>query len=357
MENVYNLAMHQYRFHDVVRFPGSLASRMAAFVLPAILLASGCATTEPALRAGYKAEKPAWFEKTIIPQGEYIFAIGHSSPRETETLARDEALAEATREFARYCKADVSSLDRIYETYSGSDGKGTSSVAVENLSQVRVKAFVSHAAPDDWFLRREGGKYLASVILKVPKSEFERISSERNIKLSLDVSFYYEDASKKMLPLQEGSVLKSGDGYAIYVKPSDACYLYVYQVDSSGKSYRLFPNDEYKTASNPLPAALPLWIPNESDVMYLDENTGKESFYLFASPERIPELEGPGAASLNRRDIDSVASVKKMGAAGVRQKLNPSVVAPPAGAADAAQVRNKLQGEGAFTYETWFWHK
>jgi len=150
------------------------------------LFAAACAAPETADRAGFKAEKPAWFEKTIVPQGADILAVGHSRPQAEEQKARDEALANATKEFARYCKADVDSLDRIYETYSRENAKTNETMSVENRNQVRVKAFVKRAVPDDWYLRREKKNWLASVLLKVPKEEFDRISTEKNVKLSLD---------------------------------------------------------------------------------------------------------------------------------------------------------------------------
>ena len=89
-------------------------------------------------------------------------------------------------------------------------------------------------------------------------------------------------------------------------------------------------------------------------LLCLDETTGKESFYIFASPERIPDFEGEKGVNLTRNDMDLLG--KKMGAAGVRRKLDTSAVAPPA-KSDVVEVKKKLQAEGAFVYETWFWHK
>ena len=328
--------------------------KRTAILICCALAAAACSTPQTAERPGFKAEKPAWFEKTIVPQGAEILAVGHSGPQADEQKAKDEALANATKEFARYCKADVDSLDRIYETYSRENAKTNETLSVENRNQVRVKAFVKRAVPDDWYVRREKKNWLASVLLKVPKEEFDRISTEKNVKLSLDIGFYFEDADKKMQPLGDGSVLRSGDGYAVYAKPSDTCFLYVYQVDALNKSFRLFPNPQFKTAENPVPAASVLWVPNDKEVLFLDETTGKESFYIFASPERIPVFEGEKGVNLTRGDMDLLG--KKMGAAGVRRKLDTSTVAPPA-KSDVVEVKKKLQAEGAFVYETWFWHK
>ncbi len=324
-------------------------------ILPLLVLSAGlcaCSTTEPVLVQG---PLPPWFEKTIITQENYIFAVGHSSPQAEEQKARDEALANATREFARYCRADIESLDNIYETYAATGSKTKNTVSLESRNQLRVNAFVRHSLAQEWYLQRQKNNYLASVLLKIPKEEMDRISSEKNARVSVDIALYYEDGSKKLQPLAEGSVLRSGDGYALYARPGDTSYLYVYQVDALNKSFRLFPNSQFKTASNPVARGAQLWIPNGDDVLFLDETTGKESLYLFASSERIEELEG-GAAALTRKDLDYVAHIKKMGAAGLRPKSDASPVLPHVGS-DVVEVKNKLQAAGGFVYETWFWHK
>ncbi|MCX5866265.1 MAG: hypothetical protein NT009_02115 [Proteobacteria bacterium] len=43
--------------------------------------------------------------------------------------------------------------------------------------------------------------------------------------------------------------------------------------------------------------------------------------------------------------------------AGVKQKRDPDAVVPPKKNQAVAEVKRKLQAEGAFVYETWFWHK
>jgi hypothetical protein len=157
--------------------------------------------------------------------------------------------------------------------------------------------------------------------------------------------------------LTEGNVLNSGEGYAIYVRPSDNCYLYVYQVDALGKSDRIFPNLKYNTASNPLASGDDYWIPNSQKLYILDETTGKENFYIFSSLNKIEEFEGERALSLNRQDIDNFIGIKKMGVAGVKQKRDAEKVVISTHGQTVMEIKNKLQAEGAFVYETWFWHK
>ena len=107
-----------------------------------------------------------------------------------------------------------------------------------------------------------------------------------------------------------------------------------------------------KYGSNP-----DIWIPNTKQLFELDEITGKEYLYIFASPERIEDFEGKTALSLKKKDIDNVIEIKKMGIAGLRQKIYTEKVVPPKKTQKVAEVKKKLQAEGAFVYETWFWHR
>jgi len=308
------------------------------------------------------SKKPAWVDKTIVPAGNYIFAIGHSKEKENERGAKDDALIRATEEVVRYCGVTVDTFDRSIESYAQTQDKIYHKLDFQSRADIRAKAFVKNAIPEQWYIRKmakmQGNRklyefYIASVYLRVPKDAVERIKEDKDIKISLDLGIYYEDENGKLQYLTEGSVLHSGDAYAIYVKPSDDCYVYVYQVDDIGKSYKLFPNDNFNTGYNPLLAGQDYWIPNTDQFLVLDETTGKEKFYIFASLQKINDLEG--SLTLEEKDFGRV--LKTMGVGGLRQKTNPGEVVTPRKTQEVAEVKKKLQAEGAFVYETWFWHK
>ena len=176
------------------------------------------------------------------------------------------------------------------------------------------------------------------------------------MELSLDVLLYREDDDGKLKPLVDGATLRSGGGFGVYVRPSDESRVYLYEIDGRDRAIRLFPNPAFGTGDNPLAPGKPAWIPNERVLLALDNMTGKESLYLFASRERIPELEG-GAAALTRRDLDELVAVKKMSVAGLREKRDAVPVAPPQKKTGVLTVRNKLQVQGAVVDKTWFWHQ
>jgi hypothetical protein len=88
----------------------------------------------------------------------------------------------------------------------------------------------------------------------------------------------------------------------------------------------------------------------------MDETTGKEYVYVFASRDAIKEFEDPAAATLTKSNLDDVILIKKMGVAGLKDKRDPAKFTPKR-VSDIKEIKKKLQAEGAFVYETWFWHK
>lgn len=198
----------------------------------------------------------------------------------------------------------------------------------------------------------ETGEIITGVTVQSEREAKIWLKSNEYKIVSVDIGIYY-DQNGQLQHIPEGDVLHSGDSYALYIKPSDDCYVYIYQVDDLGHSYRLFPNKEYNTGSNPLLAGQDYWIPNTDQFLVLDETTGKEKFYIFVSPEMLNDLEGN--LSLEEKDFGRV--LKTMGIAGLKNKTNPTKVTPPQRTQQIAEVKKKLQAEGAFVYETYFWHK
>ena len=100
------------------------------------------------------AAEPSWFQKTIIPEGNFAYAVGHSNPQASEQEVRDEALSSATREFVRHCKVSVDSFDR---SISKSKGREYAAADFKTQNTVHARAFVSQTIPEDWYIRSEKG--------------------------------------------------------------------------------------------------------------------------------------------------------------------------------------------------------
>jgi hypothetical protein len=111
------------------------------------------------------------------------------------------------------------------------------------------------------------------------------------------------------VPLNDGEpVASEKDDYQIIAQAFSGGYLYVFQVDSSGKKEWLFPANEtsaVSSGSNPVQAGQTIQIPSAESkrALYLDTTTGYEHVYAVLSAARWPELEhalaqpGPTAAA------------------------------------------------------------
>ncbi len=173
--------------------------------------------------------------------------------------------------------------------------------------------------------------------------------------LEVETGIFYEGGDGKLYPLREGMVLTSKDNYAIYVKPSRNCCLYIYQVDSSQNVFKIFPNKIYSQTKNPIEAGKEYWIPSNIEFLYLDENIGVESIYIFATQASVPSLE-------NIEDNNGLTvagledSIKTMGIGG---KRGTEVIRKVKGTKGNSMelISRKLSSQGDFYYTITFIHR
>jgi len=103
---------------------------------------------------------------------------------------------------------------------------------------------------------------------------------------------YLYSASGQFKTLHEGSVLHSGDHYKLIFEPIENSYVYIFQIDSAHKIFRLFPTDEYSNADpknqNPVQQGEQYFVPAEHHSFELDNQTGKETIYVIVTQQ--PDL-------------------------------------------------------------------
>jgi len=123
-----------------------------------------------------------------------------------------------------------------------------------------------------------------------PAAEPVKQAASRSGAINVEFAMLRETKKKPVL-VKSGDSLKSGDAYFFHIRASRDCYLYLFQVDATGTVFRLFPNAKYHTAANPVAARARVTLPNEGEVFYLDQTTGREEFYFLASDEPVETLE------------------------------------------------------------------
>lgn len=114
--------------------------------------------------------------------------------------------------------------------------------------------------------------------------------------LGFQINYVYQPGGTGAFQLlADGGVLRSGDRYKIIFTPSEACYVYLFQTDSSGKMFGLFPLEHFKDVSvqlfNPVKAGKTVYVPAEGKSFELDTQRGKEKFYFLAFRTRDETFE------------------------------------------------------------------
>ncbi len=95
---------------------------------------------------------------------------------------------------------------------------------------------------------------------------------------------------RKFAAVTRDTVLRTGDELKFIVELTKNCYAYLVYQNSKGEIELLFPyslnqfTTDYKTGKN-------YFIPQGRSWFKLDENTGRETFYLLASADRLTDLE------------------------------------------------------------------
>jgi hypothetical protein len=91
---------------------------------------------------------------------------------------------------------------------------------------------------------------------------------------------------------QEGRVtLTSADNYRLLIEPSEGTHVYLFQLSPDNHLARLFPNEVYAPAQNPLSPGETLHLPAAPNWLYLGDGRGEERLYVVASAQPIGNLE------------------------------------------------------------------
>lgn len=135
--------------------------------------------------------------------------------------------------------------------------------------------------------------------------------------LSIQVAYYYRPTDQiNFRPLVNESVLHSGDRYQVRFTPKKDSYVYIFQIDSSGAIYRLFPvesEDAQQSKNvNPVRAGVAYSIPAEDEAFQLDDQVGHEQIYMLAFIGQNADLENQYAALSEARRIQNSAQLAEL---------------------------------------------
>lgn len=132
----------------------------------------------------------------------------------------------------------------------------------------------------------------------------------KNIVLEVDlpmtISAQITNSSNQVI--EEDSVLKSGDQYALNITLSKPGWLYVFNRDSTRTLARYFPSNTNDKKQNPSKNfRVP---PTDSNWITLDTNTGIERFFIFATDKKDEKLEKLGDVVLSKLSQNEMGEIE-----------------------------------------------
>lgn len=135
--------------------------------------------------------------------------------------------------------------------------------------------------------------------------------------LSFELNYVYRpNGLDQLQPLTAGSVLRSGDHYKIQFTPEEDSYVYLYQEDSSGALFSLFPMESYDGLRinnlNPVKAGVPYTLPAGDKLFKLDDQIGVETFYFLALREADEGLEESSQVLNQARQQQNLQRIKEI---------------------------------------------
>ncbi len=132
--------------------------------------------------------------------------------------------------------------------------------------------------------------------------------------IPMQISYAYRPMNQlNFRPLHNDSVLRSGDHYQIRFTPEQEGYAYIFQIDSGGAIYRLFPPEENHDAQavnvNPVQANTVYFAPTADEAFQLDEQIGQEQIHVLAFRKRHEKMESQYTALMEARRAQDHARV------------------------------------------------
>jgi len=107
-------------------------------------------------------------------------------------------------------------------------------------------------------------------------------------RISVKMKYIRDDRENEFV---NGEILTRNDRYAVEFKPITDAYIYIYQIDTAGRMFRIFPNSDYSKISNPLKAGTLYRVPDTGKWIKPDENAEREQIVLLARKESLRDAE------------------------------------------------------------------
>jgi len=242
-------------------------------------------------------------QPAVCPDDEILGAYIEGSLSEKERDRTEEHLA-----LCRKCAENIVAISEIESSPSYSE----ETYASPNMVR-KAKGLIKPNAPDGILKRLSSWintltpipvMTAAAVILFVGITVFYQVQTSHDpslktplsIKMTLlartssGITIRGETPHYKEIEVKDGGKLWSGDMFKVEFKLKNEAYLYVLSLDSLGNLAKLFPEGDRKIDAKFKPNEVYI-IPVKDRWFRLDDNTGRETIYLIASPKAIENIE------------------------------------------------------------------
>jgi hypothetical protein len=122
-------------------------------------------------------------------------------------------------------------------------------------------------------------------------SQQDSDSKGESLQVNIDlIKEEFKDGRYIAEPIVDGQTLTQRDNYKVLFQSQTSCYMYIAQLDSTGKMDPIFPS-RFSQWKNPVQANKLYDIPAQKIWFYLDANVGVETIYFIASRTRRQDIE------------------------------------------------------------------
>ncbi len=130
-----------------------------------------------------------------------------------------------------------------------------------------------------------GGRDKGPIIENVAEAATKAIQSAGSTPVEFKVRLFRDESGEA---IEEGDTLRSGERYKFKFTPSQNCYVYILQFDSSQKMFDLIQMADF---DHYVQAGQDYYFPRQTQILKLDNTKGPETIHFLASATPLNDLK------------------------------------------------------------------
>lgn len=235
----------------------------------------------------------------VWPQSAPGQSATSGSPLLTVRSSATATLGEGTKAQVKE-KARLEAIRKAIELYAGVTITAQSTVrnwelqedVVQSYNRAYVKSVreISYVYDSATETGRYEGEFVLDTAATATMAEAERALAASRAR-PVEAAVFLFDGEGRMIA--DGAAVRPGERFHVMVQPAGDLYAYLIARDSGGNLFRIFPNPDVASLTNPLRAGSQYTFPpRDSDLVFaFDEQPGRERFYFLFSAVPLADLD------------------------------------------------------------------